>query len=77
MESRTIYPNAHITSMRPKNTDMWLWKISLSAVAEYMYKTYKRWWLSIKTSGGGYQSFEFLNYTELRLLNSEIDDFFS
>ena len=28
---------------------LWLWKI-LSAVAEYMYKTYKRWWLSIKTS---------------------------
>jgi hypothetical protein len=50
MESHAISPNAHITSMRPNlNTDMWLWKM-LSAVAEYMYKTYKRWWLSIKTS---------------------------
>ena len=24
---------------------LWLWKI-ISAVAEYMYKSYKRWWLS-------------------------------
>jgi hypothetical protein len=42
-----------------------------------MYKSYKRWWLPIKTSGGGYWSFKFLNYTELRFLNSEIGEEFS
>jgi hypothetical protein len=32
---------------------------------------------TIKTSGGGYWSFKFLNYTELRFLNSEIGEEFS